>query len=168
MTKKKSGGSPQNPVQNLLNELIGAFWSASIQHQTHLALISSLGLTSLSSQMQAHISDEPQTLKTLTDRLLDIGGTPDFTVPQPHIEHTLRSILEADLQTQEAGLPVLNHAVDTLAAQRDATTRRLIEDVLVGEEAHLSWLRNELSLLDRMGEALYLFLRVSTSTTPIA
>jgi len=66
----------------------------------------------------AHISDEPQTLKTLTDRLLDIGGTPDFTVSQPRIEHTLRSIPEADLQTQEAGLPILNHAVDTLAAQR--------------------------------------------------
>ncbi|PLK46985.1 bacterioferritin [Uliginosibacterium sp. TH139] len=164
MTEKNTGGSPLAPAHQLLNELIGAFWSASIQHQTHLALISALGLTNLSNQMQAHISDEPLTLKTLTDRLLDIGGTPDFTIAQPRIGHTLRSILEADLQVQEAGLPVLNQAIETLVALRDATTRRLIEDVLVGEEAHLSWLKNELSLLDRMGESLYLSVRVSATT----
>ncbi|NSL54929.1 ferritin-like domain-containing protein [Uliginosibacterium aquaticum] len=163
MTEKNTGGNPPAPAHQLLNELIGAFWSASIQHQTHLALISALGLTNLSNQMQAHISDEPLTLKTLTDRLLDIGGTPEFTVAQPRIGHTLRSILEADLQVQEAGLPVLNQAIETLVALRDATTRRMIEDVLVGEEAHLSWLKNELSLLDRLGESLYLSVRVSAT-----
>ncbi|WP_215782214.1 bacterioferritin [Paludibacterium sp. B53371] len=152
-----------SPVPALLNQLIGAFWGASVQHQTHLAQISALGLTSLSIQMQGHISDEPLTLKALTDRLLDIGGSPDFTVTQPRIGQTLREILQADLQIQEAGLPVLNQAIETLAKLGDATTRRLIEDVLAGEEAHLSWLRNEMSLLDRMGEALYLSVRVNAS-----
>ncbi|BEV71415.1 bacterioferritin [Paludibacterium sp. THUN1379] len=152
-----------SPVPALLNQLIGAFWGASVQHQTHLAQISALGLTSLSIQMQGHISDEPLTLKALTDRLLDIGGSPDFTVAQPRIGLTLREILQADLQIQEAGLPVLNQAIETLAKLGDATTRRLIEDVLAGEEAHLSWLRNEMSLLDRMGEALYLSVRVNAS-----
>lgn len=167
MPNQDTDGGTQTPVHKLLNELIGAFWSASIQHQTHLAQISALGLTSLSSQMQAHINDEPLTLKTLTDRLLDIGGIPNFTVAPPRIGHTLRSILEADLQVQEGGLPVLNQAIETMVAQRDATTRRLIEDVLAGEEAHLSWLKNELSLLDRMGEALYLSLRVSTAAAVV-
>lgn len=151
------------PVHQLLNDLIGAFWSASIQHQTHLASINALGLSALASQMQAHISDEPLTLKTLTDRLLDIGGVPAFVIAQPDIAYTLREMLDADLQAQEAGLPVLNRAIDIAAEQHDATTRRMIEDVLAGEENHLSWLRNELSLLDRMGEALYLSLRVAST-----
>lgn len=165
MSKNKTKSTTPTPVHKLLNELIGAFWGASIQHQTHLALISALGLTNLSAQMQTHISDEPLTLKTLTDRLLDIGGTPDFTVTQPRIGHTLRDILEADMLIQEAGLPVLNQAIETLVTQHDATTRRLLEDILAGEEAHLSWLRNELSLLERMGEALYLSLRVNGVNT---
>ncbi|GAB4061945.1 ferritin-like domain-containing protein [Uliginosibacterium sediminicola] len=168
MNRTDTSDTVPTPVQQLLNELIGAFWTASVQHQTHLAMINALGLASLASQMQAHISDEPLTLKTLTDRLLDIGGVPSFKLAQPTIGHTLREILEADLQVQEAGLPVLNAAVEVLAAQRDASTRRLIEDVLVGEEAHLSWLRNELSLLDRMGEALYLSLRVGSSAAAAA
>lgn len=157
---KKTGSSSSTSIHKLLNELIGAFWGASIQHQTHLSLINAMGLETLSNQMQVHISDEPLTLKILTDRLLDIGGVPVFKVVPPCIGNTLKSILEADLHVQEAGLPVLNQAIETLVASRDATTRRIVEDVLAGEEAHLSWLRNELSLLDRLGESLYLSVRI--------
>ena len=87
-------------------------------------MIKALGLSSLATQMQAHIADEPATLQQLTDRLLDLDGRPSFTLAVPQLGSTLQEVLHLDLATQL--------------------------------EAHLSWLKSELSLLERMGEQAYI------------
>jgi bacterioferritin len=152
--------TPNTTVHQVLNSLIGAFWQGAIQHQTHVALVRALGIAALAEQMQARIADEPVTLRQLTDRLLDLDGQPDFSVAVPRLGRTLQEALELDLQVQLQARPVLNAAAETAAAQHDAVTRRLIEDILIDEEAHLAWLRNELSLLERLGEHAYLASRV--------
>lgn len=145
-----------NPVHGVLNRLISAFWQGTVQHQTHLAVIKALGLSSLATQMQAHIADEPATLQQLTDRLLDLDGRPSFTLAVPQLGSTLQEVLHLDLATQLEARPVLNAAAEAVAAAHDAVTRRLIEDILADEEAHLYWLKSELSLLERMGEQAYI------------
>ena len=39
--------------------------------------------------MQAHIDDEPITIQSLLNRLLDLGGQPSFTIAVPNIGSTL-------------------------------------------------------------------------------
>ncbi len=50
------------PPLDVLNDLLGVYWSASAQHQTHDALIEGWGLAGLAEAMRARIADEPVTI----------------------------------------------------------------------------------------------------------
>jgi len=152
--------SSPSAVHRALNQLISDFWRGSIQHQAHVAVLRALGVTALATDMSTRIADEPMTLVKLTDRLLDLEGQLDLEVGKPAIGHTLREVLTQDLALQQQARPRLNEAAELMAAEHDALTRRLIEDILLDEEAHLAWLKNEVSLLDRLGEATYLASRI--------
>ena len=149
------------PVIDLLNGLLGVYWTSYAQHQTHVALVDSWGLVGLSRGMQSHIDDEPETISAVLNRLLDLGGRPAFTLGETKIGISVREVLELDLELQQLARPGLNAAAEAAAGAHDATTRVLIEGVLADEEEHLSWLDTELALLDKLGEQLYVSNRLA-------
>lgn len=54
----------------------------------------------------------------------------------------------------------LNAIVEMFQAEHDATSRVLVENILKDEEEHLAWLDAEMSLLERLGDQLYLAARL--------
>ncbi|MDO4440819.1 MAG: ferritin-like domain-containing protein [Moraxella sp.] len=149
-----------NPIHTLLNDLLAVYWKALIQHKSHVAVIESEGASLLASKMTAKIADEPQTLENLQNRLLDLGGVIRFTVCQPNIGTNLREALQNDYELQKNARTALNELVRQVAELNDATTRNLIEEILADEEEHLAWLEQELTLLEKLGEPLYLSKRM--------
>jgi bacterioferritin len=147
---------PNAGLQKTLNDLINQFWAGLIQHRSHVAILQSLGYLKLSAAMQERISDEPETIAALQKRLLDLNGGLDFQSVTPTLGSDARSILALDLKVQELGLPILNAAARLAGDQSDTTTRRMIEDILVDEEEHLNWLKDEVALLERLGDQLFL------------
>ncbi|EIV93785.1 bacterioferritin [Frankia sp. QA3] len=152
------------PVTELLNELLGSYWAGYAQHRTHLVLVESWGLLGLAAGMAQRIADEPVTIAAVLNRLLELGGRPDFVVAKPAIGTSLREVLENDLEAQRGARPGLNQAAELAAAEHDATTRILIETILADEERHLAWLDTELSLYHRLGEPLYTAQRLAVAT----
>ena len=150
------------PVTNLLNELLGIYWTGSAQHQSHVALVQSWGLNGLATPMAARIADEPLTIASLLSRIVDLGGVPEFTMAKPHIGTTVREVLDNDMAGQRRARPGLNAAAESAAGAHDATTRILIEGILADEELHLAWLQTEIDLYDRLGEPLYVANRLNT------
>ena len=144
------------PVTDLLNTLLGVYYTALAQHQSHVALLNSWGIVGLAQGMQTRIADEPVTIATLMTRLLDLGGRPSFTLGTPNFGTSVREVLENDLDAQRQARPALNAAAETASAAHDATTRVLLEGILADEELHLAWLETELALLGKLGEPLYL------------
>lgn len=157
-----------NSMVDLLDRLLGAYWTGFAQHQTHVALTESWGITGLAQAMQIRIADEPVTIKALLERLLDLGGQPHFTIENPVFGTSVRNVLEIDLAIQKKARPALNEAAEAAAAAHDATTRILIEGILAEEEKHLAWLETELSLLDRLGEQLYVANRLGGASAPLS
>lgn len=153
----------ETPVTQLLNALLGGYWAAMAQHQTHVALLDSWGIAGLAQHMRTRIADEPVTITALLERLLDLDGQPTFTIPAPSIGTTLREVLDNDMKTQRLTRPTLNAAAETAGTHHDATTRVLLEGILADEEKHLSWLQLELDLFERLGEALYVSNRITPS-----
>ena len=51
----------KTPVTEMLNGLLGVYWTGYAQHQTHVALVQSWGLTGLATAMASRIADEPLT-----------------------------------------------------------------------------------------------------------
>jgi bacterioferritin len=105
--------------------------------------------------MRIRTADEPVTIRSLLGRLVDLDGTPAFTIEVPFIGETVREILDNDMGLQRNTRPLLNAAAEVAAAAHDATTRNLIEQILADEEQHLSWLDTEIDLYETLGESLY-------------
>jgi bacterioferritin len=148
-------GVADNTVVTILNGLLGSIWRACAQHQTHIALIEAKGLHGLADAMRLHMADEPVTIRALLNRLVDLDGTPVFTIEAPVIGATVREILDKDMLLQRNTRPKLNAAAEAAGAVHDATTRNLIEQILADEERHLSWLDTEIALHETLGESLY-------------
>ncbi|MCG7657908.1 ferritin-like domain-containing protein [Wielerella bovis] len=149
-----------NPIHTLLNDLLAVYWKALIQHRSHVAVIESEGASLLASEMTAKIADEPETIENLQNRLLDLGGVIHFTLPQPNIGTNLREALQNDYELQKNARSALNKLVKQVSELNDAATRNLIEAILADEEEHLAWLEQELNLLEKLGEPLYLSKRM--------
>ena len=149
-----------NKIHELLNEMLAIYWSASIQHRSHIAVIEADGASLLASEMETKIADEPETIVKLQNRLLDLGGQINFTVKQPNIGKNLREALQNDYELQKNARVGLNAWAKIANDENDATTRILIEAILADEEEHLSWLEQELNLLEKLGEPLYLSKRM--------
>lgn len=103
-----------------------------------------------------HIADEPETIIALQNRILDLGGKIAYTLPQPTFGNDIYSAFKADLDLQINARPNLNAVIELFQAEHDATSRILVENILKDEEEHLAWLEAEISLLDRLGDKLYL------------
>nr|WP_257792907.1 ferritin-like domain-containing protein [Mannheimia granulomatis] len=102
------------------------------------------------------MTDEPETIIALQNRILDLGGEICYTLPQPTFGADIHSAFKADLALQINVRPNLNAVVELFQSEHDATSRILVENILKDEEEHLAWLESEMSLLDRLGEQLYL------------
>jgi bacterioferritin len=152
---------------DMLNGLLGVYYTALAQHQSHVALLDSWGLAGLARSMEARIADEPITIAAVMQRLLDLGGMPNFTLGTPNIGSSVGEVLDKDLEIQRLARPGLNAAAEAASADHDATTRVVLEGILADEEKHLAWLEAERVLLDRLGEPLYFANRMGTpSSTP--
>lgn len=149
-----------NKIHDLLNEMLAVYWSASIQHRSHVAVIGAEGANLLATDMENKIADEPETITKLQNRLLDLGGQIHFTIKQPNIGKNLREALQNDYELQKNARAGLNQWAQIANSEHDATTRILIEEILADEEEHLSWLEQELNLLEKLGKPLYLSKRM--------
>jgi bacterioferritin len=159
---------PDNPLFTILNRLLSGLWRGSIQHQTHIAVIEAQGLQGLADAMRVRTADEPIAIRALLNRLVDLGGTPAFTIEVPAIGVTVREILDNDMALQCHTRPKLNAAAEAAGVAHDATTRNLIEQILADEEQHLSWLETEIALYEKLGESLYCASRLPAGTARAA
>lgn len=156
------------PTADMINALLGVYYTALAQHQTHVAMLDSWGLIGLARNMEARIADEPITIAELMQRLLELGSTPNFTLGTPNIGASVAEVLDKDLEIQRLAPAGLNAAAEAAAADHDATTRVMLEGILADEEKHLAWLEAERALLDRLGEPLYFANRMGAPSTPSA
>ena len=50
-------------------------------------------------------SDEPLTISCVLNRLIDLGGVPEFTMAEPHIGTIVREVLDNDMAGQRRLVP---------------------------------------------------------------
>ena len=72
------------------------------------------------------------------------------------IGQNIREMFEADMAVEAEAVDRLRRGIEVMRAKGDTTSARLFEDILADEEGHLDYLETQLSLLDQLGEALYL------------
>ncbi|GAA3444274.1 bacterioferritin [Planomonospora venezuelensis] len=144
-------------IIELLNEQLTAELTAINQYFLHAKMQENWGYTKLAKYTREESIDEMRHAEKLTDRILFLEGLPNYQrLGTLHIGQTVAEQLRADLEVEVAVVGRLRPAIALMREKGDITSARLFEEILADEEHHIDYLETELSLIDALGEQLYL------------
>jgi bacterioferritin len=149
----------QGDVQiiELLNEQLTAELTAINQYFLHAKMQANWGYTKLAEHTRAESIDEMRHAERLTDRILFLEGLPNYQrLGTLHIGQTVEEQLRADLEVELSVVVRLRPGIQLMREKGDVTSARIFEDILEDEEHHIDYLETELSLIQSLGEQLYL------------
>jgi bacterioferritin len=130
------------------------------QYFLHSRILEQWGLTRLAKHEYEESIDEMKHADRLAKRILFLEGLPNFQdLGKIAIGQSVQEILQADLQLENNGLPVLREAVAHCEKASDYVSRELFEDILESEEEHIDWLETQLDQIERMGLQNYVQLQ---------
>ena len=144
-------------VIELLNEQLTSELTAINQYFLHAKMQENWGYTKLASHTRAESIEEMTHAERLTDRILFLEGLPNYQkLLALRIGQTVREQFEADMAIEVEVVQRLRPAIAYCEEVGDHTSKRLFEEILADEEHHIDYLETQLSLLDGIGEQLYL------------
>ena len=148
-------GDPK--VIEFLNEQLTSELTAINQYFLHAKMQENWGYTKLAAHTRAESIEEMTHAERLTDRILFLEGLPNYQkLLALRIGQTVREQFEADMAIEVEVVQRLRPAIAYCEEIGDHTSKRLFEEILADEEHHIDYLETQLSLLDGIGEQLYL------------
>ena len=144
-------------VIEFLNDQLTAELTAINQYFLHAKLQENWGLTKLAKHTKAESIDEMRHAEILTDRIIFLEGLPNYQKLFPlRIGENVKEMFESDMMIEVEAVERLRAGIAHMTEVGDHTSKRLFEAILADEEHHVDYLETQLSLLDKLGEALYL------------
>ena len=144
-------------VIEFLNEQLTAELTAINQYFLHAKMQENWGYTKLAAHTRAESIEEMTHAERLTDRILFLEGLPNYQkLLALRIGQTVREQFESDMAIEVEVVDRLRPAIAYCEEIGDHTSKRLFEEILADEEHHIDYLETQLSLLDGIGEQLYL------------
>ena len=144
-------------VIELLNEQLTSELTAINQYFLHAKMQENWGYNKLAAHTRAESIEEMTHAERLTDRILFLEGLPNYQkLLALRIGQTVREQFEADMAVEVEVIQRLRPAIAYCEEIGDHTSKRLFEEILADEEHHIDYLETQLSLMDGIGEQLYL------------
>ena len=140
-----------------LNNVLTAELTAINQYFIDAKMCGNWGFTRLEEKFRHESIDEMKDADDLIERILYLDGVPNMQRLGPvRVGDSVPEKLELALDLEKAAVDRLNNAIALAVEVGDNGSRELFEKILVGEEEHADWLEAQLSLIDQVGEPLYL------------
>lgn len=144
-------------VIEFLNEQLTAELTAINQYFLHAKMQENWGYTVLAKHTKAESIDEMRHAEVLTDRILFLDGLPNLQrLFSLRIGETVKEQFECDMKVEMEAVERLRRGLEYMRSIGDVTSARIFEDILADEEHHVDYLETQLSLIEKLGEALYL------------
>ena len=144
-------------VIEMLNEQLTSELTAINQYFLHAKMQENWGYTKLAAHTRAESIEEMTHAERLTDRILFLEGLPNYQrLLALRVGQTVREQFESDMAIEVEVIDRLRPAIAYCDEVGDHTSKRLFEEILADEEHHIDYLETQLSLLDGIGEQLYL------------
>jgi bacterioferritin len=143
-------------IIELLNDVLTAELTAINQYFIHYKMQDNWGYERLAHKGKEESFGEMKHAEELIERILYLDGVPNmqrlFSVK---IGETVPEQLRAELDTEKEAIARLSAGIEQ-CRRTDEGTRLLLEEILSDEESHADWLETQLSLINDLGEGLYL------------
>jgi len=140
-----------------LQQALSMELTATHQYLLHAHVLEDWGLETLAAKMREEMQEELGHAGRFIDRILFLGGDPKVSEQKPAKQaDTLKELFEADLADEEEAIAFYTEAANAASDDADVGTRTMFEAIVLDEEGHMGWLRQQLDLIKRIGEAAYI------------
>jgi len=147
-------------VLDYLNKALTNELTAINQYWLHYRVLKNWGIERLAEYERHESIDEMKHADTLADRILFLGGLPNFqAIHKLRVGESVEEILRADLAAEEEGIPLLREAIKHCETVADFVSREVFERILENEEEHVDFLETQFDMIERMGLQNYVQLQ---------
>ena len=144
-------------VLDVLNDALSAELVGINQYFLHSKMCKNWGFERIAEVDYHESIDEMKHANDLVERILFLEGVPNLQkLGRVRIGQTVPEQLRLDLELEMDAVARLNRGIGVCVAERDNTSRELLEAILKSEETHLDWLETQLGLVKQLGEKTYL------------
>ena len=144
-------------VIQMLNEQLTSELTAINQYFLHAKMQENWGYNKLASYTRKESIEEMVHAERITERILFLEGLPNYQkLLSLRIGQNVTEQFEADMAIEVEVVTRLRPAIAYCESVGDHTSKRLFEEILADEEHHIDYLETQLSLLQSLGEPLYL------------
>ncbi|XHS77949.1 bacterioferritin [Burkholderiaceae bacterium UC74_6] len=138
-----SYGPWRDDIIALLNDSLATELVCVLRYKRHYFTARGLASPKVAEEFLEHAGQEAAHADRLAERIVQLGGMPDFAPDslqeRSHADYDnltdLQAMLRADLTAERIAIEAYRQMV-TLIGDKDPTTRRLIEEILEQEEEH--------------------------------
>jgi bacterioferritin len=130
-------------IVRLLNGALATELVCVLRYKRHHFTATGLNAPAVADEFMAHANEEASHADRLAARIVQLGGEPDFSpdglLARSHAAYDaaldLKCMLRANLLAERVAVESYRQMI-ALVADKDPTTRRLLEDILLDEEEH--------------------------------
>ncbi|MFD0856284.1 bacterioferritin [Actinomadura adrarensis] len=151
-------GADRDRVIGVCNEALATEIVCTLRYKRHYFTATGIHAESVAAEFAEHAKEEQEHADLLAERIVQLGGDPDFSpdtlTTRAHAEYAdsldLVAMIKEDLVAERVAIMSYTEIVQWLG-DKDPTTKRIFERILAQEEEHADDLRG---LLERLPKDL--------------
>ena len=133
----------------LLKSYAKAWFGNSQQHSIHAQMLKQRGFNKLGDKIMAESDEEWNEAKKVNARLIEMGETPVVEIEDYPVITDIKEMLEYDFKDSESALPEMSKSLSLF--EDDYVSRNMIQQFIVDEQEHYSWVKQHLNLIKEIG-----------------
>ena len=142
-------GPWREPIIRLLNDALATELVCVLRYKRHHFTAHGLASPQVAAEFMVHANEESAHADRLAERIVQLGGEPDFhpegLLQRSHAGYdtstALQDMVRANLVAERVAVESYRQMI-ALIGDKDPTTRRLLEDILRDEEEHADELKD--------------------------
>lgn len=136
-------GPWRKDIIKLLNDSLATELVCVLRYKRHHFTAQGLASPKIAEEFLVHANEESAHADRLAQRIVQLGGEPDFSPDslskRSHAEYDdsadLKAMIKANLIAERVAIETYSQVI-ALIGDKDSTTRRLLEDILSDEQEH--------------------------------
>jgi bacterioferritin len=138
-----SYGPWREDIIKLLNDALATEIVCTLRYKRHHYTAKGLASPKIAEEFMVHAQEETAHGEQIAERIVQLGGTPDFA-PQRLLERShadyddsadLKAMIKANLVAERVAIEAYSQMI-ALIGDKDSTTRRMLEGILSQEQEH--------------------------------
>jgi len=146
-------GPHREAIVKLLNDALATELVCVLRYKRHHFMASGLSSPKIADEFMVHANEESSHADRIAQRIVQLGGEPDFSpatlLQRSHADYDesndLKTMVRVNLIAERIAVESYRQMI-SLLADKDPTTRRMLEDILADEEEHADELKDWLDL----------------------